>query len=54
MQAKGHTVGIWYSTTKLPVENEETYELVFGKSGNVVDLFYSDRPLEAMKSRDLI
>ena len=54
VQAKGHTVGIWYSTSVYPVENEETYKLVFGQSGNVVDLFYSDKPLEAMKSRDLI
>ena len=53
VQDVGHTVGVWYIAARTE-ETNEVYELLFGKTGNVVDLFYSDRPLEAMKARDQI
>ena len=50
-QDAGKTVGIWY-VADVATENDEMYEVVFGKTGQKVDLFYSDHPLAAMKARD--
>ena len=53
VQEVGHLVGVWYVAARTS-ETNEVYELLFGKTGNAVDLFYSDRPLEAMRIRDKI
>ena len=51
IQTSGKSVAVWY-WTKTEAENEKAYNLLFGKTGNKVDYFYSDFPLEAMRARD--
>ena len=40
--------------TVTDTENNKVYDYLFGKTGRAIDLFYSDKPLEAMRARDLI
>ena len=40
-QTNGNAVAVWY-WTKTESENEKVYNLLFGKTGNKVDYFYSD------------
>ena len=49
IQTKGGFVGVWWSA-KRQTEDEEMYDTVMKEAG--VDLFYSDKPLEAMRYRD--
>lgn len=43
-------VGLWYSVTRAS-ENEEMWFKAFTEGGGV-DFFFSDKPIEAMQSRD--
>ena len=52
-QTNGNAVAVWY-WTKTESENDQVYNLLFGKTGNKVDYFYSDQPMEAMRARDAI
>lgn len=40
-QTNGNAVAVWY-WTKTESENNQVYNLLFGKTGNKVDYFYSD------------
>ena len=56
-QDEGKRVGIWFLNAKTggtTLEDATVYDRVFGKTGAIVDYFYSDSPIEAMKARDLI
>ena len=51
VQKSGHLVGLWYSVFRDPVEDVKMWRPVFTMAGGV-NFFFSDKPLEAMKSRD--
>lgn len=56
-QKNGNVLAVWYWNADqggTTTENDEMYQHVFGKTGKMVDYFYSDNPLEAMRVRDLI
>ena len=56
-QEDGKVIGVWYWNANQggpTTENIDVYEHVFGRTGNIVDYFYSDNPLEAMRVRDMI
>lgn len=52
-QFEGKSLSVWY-WTETEEETTKAYNKLFGLTGNKVDFFYSDDPLEAMKARDLI
>jgi len=52
-QSDGKFLGVWYWTVT-DTENNTVYDKLFGKTGKIVDFFFSDKPLEAMRARDLI
>jgi len=56
-QADDKFLAVWYWNAAqggTRIENNEEYGRLFGKTGRIVDYFYSDSPLQAMRARDLL